>query len=895
MLTVTGVLIGTELSVFVDDGDDVSVQNDPATGNVQVIANGSPATAIPSVQSSVLTALNVFAGSDDNVLDVSAVSAADFGSLSTSGSISIESGDGNDRITGSDDFAESIRGGDGNDTIDGQGGDDTIDGGDGNDLITGGLGADSLDGDDGNDTIDGGDGGDNIDAGDGADSVTGGSGMDTIDAGQGADFVDGGDDDDTINGMSGNDTILGGLGNDVILGGSEHDSINGGNGNDALDGQGGHDTLDGEAGDDSINGSAGNDSIDGGAGDDFVNAGSGRDTAQGGADDDTVLGGGGNDSLAGDSLSPLFIVFGDDRVRGQGGDDTINGGGEADFLDGGAGNDLIRSDDVAAPSAASTVQLTISDLDIIPEGNPTASEVFYPIAPGAVRASATGDFDLDGAIDIAILVDRSTSASVSVLYNNGDGTFSAPVVSLLTSSPVEDIVAADLNGDGLLDLAITDSITGAGAPREGRILFNAGSRQFNPESTVVYNPTAGNPFGIEAADVNGDGFVDLVVAAAFQIDVVFNDGTGAFPTGTTLAVLGQARVLSLDDLNNDGNIDILAGDLLNAGVAAFLGDGSGAFAPALSSPIGAVQIGSYGTLDTGDIDGDGDPDVAAVNRTTGSVIVSRNSGNATFSGTSNLIVPGFATSVAFADFDDDGFLDLFATTRTGDNLSLFLNAGNGTFPGRIDIPIATGVAREVSVIDLDGDSELDVAVTSSAPANGVSVFLGNSGSTVERTVDVSLSTPSTTAVTVDFTTADGIATSDVDYRPISGTLTFPPGTLTQQITVTSFADNLAEGDENFLINLSNAVGASIEDSQGQVTIGDDDGGISGPTLSIDDVSVTPEGGAGTTTSATFTVSLSAASTSTITVELETGDVTTLADSDYGSSQKKRNIDIESSC
>ena len=114
LLTTTGVLVGTELSVFADGGDDIVVQHDSTTGNVIVLANGSRATGVPSVASASITALNVITGDGDNVIDVFSVSAVDFPLLT---SLNIESGGGSDIVFGSFDLSETIQAGDGDDSV----------------------------------------------------------------------------------------------------------------------------------------------------------------------------------------------------------------------------------------------------------------------------------------------------------------------------------------------------------------------------------------------------------------------------------------------------------------------------------------------------------------------------------------------------------------------------------------------------------------------------------------------------------------------------------------------------------------------------------------------------------------------------------------------------------
>src|SRR5439155_961176 len=107
-------------------------------------------------------------------------------------------------------------------------------------------------------------------------------------------------------------------------------------------------------------------------------------------------------------------------------------------------------------------------------------------------------------------------------------------------------------------------------------------------------------------------------------------------------------------------------------------------------------------------------------------------------------------------------------------------------------------------------------------------------------------------VTVNFATSNGTAIAGSDYVSTNGTVTFVPGTTTQTVTVQILGDLLNEANETFFVNLSNAVNATIADSQGLGTINDND---AAPALSINDVVVT-EGNSGTT-NALFTVSLSA--------------------------------------
>jgi Calx-beta domain-containing protein len=156
----------------------------------------------------------------------------------------------------------------------------------------------------------------------------------------------------------------------------------------------------------------------------------------------------------------------------------------------------------------------------------------------------------------------------------------------------------------------------------------------------------------------------------------------------------------------------------------------------------------------------------------------------------------------------------------------------------------------------------------------VSVSEGNAGTTT-ATFTVSLSSGVGQQVTVDFATADGTATAPGDYLPGSGTLTFPPGSTTQNVSVTVNGDLLDEPDETFTVTLSNATNATIADGVGIGTILDDD---AAPALSIGDTAVTE--GDGSPATATFTVTLGAPSGQTVTVNYGTADGTATAGSDY---------------
>jgi hypothetical protein len=129
-----------------------------------------------------------------------------------------------------------------------------------------------------------------------------------------------------------------------------------------------------------------------------------------------------------------------------------------------------------------------------------------------------------------------------------------------------------------------------------------------------------------------------------------------------------------------------------------------------------------------------------------------------------------------------------------------------------------------SIADNQGIGTITNDDSASISISDVSVTEGDSGSTT-ATFTVSLSAPSSQAITVDFATSDSSATSPADYNAIPSTqLTFPAGTTTRTIDVQIKGDTLVETDETFFVNLISPSGATLADSQGVGTIENDDEG-----------------------------------------------------------------------
>jgi len=171
-------------------------------------------------------------------------------------------------------------------------------------------------------------------------------------------------------------------------------------------------------------------------------------------------------------------------------------------------------------------------------------------------------------------------------------------------------------------------------------------------------------------------------------------------------------------------------------------------------------------------------------------------------------------------------------------------------------------------------TSVDVAAqTPSISVREATVLEGNAGTT-QATFVVALSGPSAQTVSFNYATADGTATAGSDYVATSGAASFAPGEVEKPIVVLVNGDTVDETQETFFLDISNVQNATVASNRGNGFIIDDDG----PTISINDVTVT-EGNAGTK-AATFTLTLSAASVEPIAVRAITTPGTATASTDY---------------
>ena len=349
-------------------------------------------------------------------------------------------------------------------------------------------------------------------------------------------------------------------------------------------------------------------------------------------------------------------------------------------------------------------------------------------AGGPSTGIAAGDVDGDGDADLALANHGSfgNGTKVSVLKNQGNATFVAPQSYTVGPGP-DAIETGDLDGDGDLDLAVAHA-TGARVT----LLRNNGNGTFGEPQPYDLFAGAGSP-DLALLDPDGDGDLDIVTPGYYdqsandgRLVLLRNSGTAQFTIELVaygLPFHDIASEITASDLDGDGRDDVLGAQPFEAGFVVFRADGGTGFeSGAMYAAATFLGNESYGTIatDAGDLDGDGDPDVVGTTRVRRLLTAHENQGDGTFP---ELPIHGrgvLHTVMDLGDVDRDGDLDI-ATSHGGastSNVKVHLNNGTGTFAQSYSTPASTyGFAK---LRDLDGDGVLDLLFTT-APSPPISI------------------------------------------------------------------------------------------------------------------------------------------------------------------------------
>jgi len=308
------------------------------------------------------------------------------------------------------------------------------------------------------------------------------------------------------------------------------------------------------------------------------------------------------------------------------------------------------------------------------------------------------DLDSDGDLDIVSA--NQYGNSVSILKNNGDGTF-APKVDYTVGVYPFSVFAKDLDNDGDADLVTANSSVSESIS----VLKNNGDGTF--QAKVDYS-TPYNPSSVFCADLDGDTYADIAVAHyglwSSNVSMFKNNGDGTFQDKVEYYVGSRPWTVFAKDLDNDGDADLVTANYGSGNVSVLKNNGNGTFQTKVDYTAGDRPIGIFAV----DLDADGDADLAATNAGSGNVSILKNNGDGTFSPKVDYPVGTSASGIFAADLDNDLDIDLAVAAQGRDNVAILKNNGNGTFQPQ-DVYPSGGWPQSIFCADLDSDGDIDLA------------------------------------------------------------------------------------------------------------------------------------------------------------------------------------------
>jgi hypothetical protein len=282
----------------------------------------------------------------------------------------------------------------------------------------------------------------------------------------------------------------------------------------------------------------------------------------------------------------------------------------------------------------------------------------YAVAPGPGDAILT-DVNGDAVADLVV-----GSSGIAVLLGHADGTFGSPIY---TSGSGAWMVAADFDRDGRVDIAsVGKNFPSSGIPKTVDVYRGNGDGSFSAPQYMFVSDNG--PREIAAADLNGDGWSDLIIGEsnARALHVYLNQGGLTFTRTATMFIEVGPAATATADMDGNGTVDIVTADF-SGSVSVFLGHGDGTLQNARVFPVGAgcsgVECGSPSELAVADVDLDGRSDAVVALDTPGAVAILLNTGNGGLAAPSTIGTNGHATFAAAVDVDDDGGVDV-ATIRS---------------------------------------------------------------------------------------------------------------------------------------------------------------------------------------------------------------------------------------
>ncbi len=331
-------------------------------------------------------------------------------------------------------------------------------------------------------------------------------------------------------------------------------------------------------------------------------------------------------------------------------------------------------------------------------------DYFIDANPRSLFLADTGE-DANG--DIDIITANYQEDTVSILTNNGNGKFSKGVNYAVGKGPFA-VFVADIGEDPDNDL---DIITANTEDSRISILTNNGDGTFSGKKTY----RVGNePKGIFLADLNKDGYRDIITNnwADYTVSVLINNGNGSFKKNVTYPVGRGPRSIFVTDLDGDSDNDIITANQFDDNVSILLNQGNGTFIAGVSQTVGDVPL----SVSAADIDEDDDIDIVTANIISDTVSILKNNGDDTFSPKIDRRVGDGPYSVFLADIgeDQDNDINIITANNNADTATILISNIPPTItlqePDGVDDTVEVNISYTIKWTDNDPDDDASITL-----------------------------------------------------------------------------------------------------------------------------------------------------------------------------------------